>query len=780
MQGISKTLYLLPLLFAPLAFGTVEFWSLYLLEVLILIAFFATTFSLKRHGDSWLKVPGITPLFFILLFMLVQILPLPPGIIKALSPAAWQVYSPLFNAGYEGWIPLSINRDKTLEEFFRYACYALFYVTTIQQMRSGNRIKSTLLLIVYFATGIAVLAIAQQFTSHGDIYWFRHAPSGNPGGPWVNINQYAAFIEAIYPFALALFLIYRPRGLHYTFRQKLVTFFSSPRTNRYLILGTCVIILFSSVCVTLCRGGILTLILSLLLFTLLLGHLRREASRKAIFVTAAMAIIVVGWFGWDQVLNEFGKTINAEGQIYDSRFLIWQDTFQIIKDYPWFGAGFSSYMDLNPSYRSIITPAMVDHAHNEYLELLTDGGILTFIFAAWFVFTVLTGGWKWLKKRHDTCAQLLGIGAITAICAMLMHCTVDFNLHNAANGLYFFFLCGLLVSITHARFHKVEVASLLEERAHISSGFTLLCALLLTCTLLSVQTGKLLAASEYAKVQNIPISSSLTTEKQAEVRTALTRAANLAPFESFYPGALANFEGAAGNHTAAGKAWLQAVTLRPLAGHYLMQFAAQLPKEQSDKAVAFMQEGYKRALNKNALVFGWCEWLLREGRREEAKQVLHDHFKNSPARVEQGGPLLIKWKFSKAEMEYILPPRVISWLQYGKFLKDFGQIQESSYFYNRSMSFIKEEKNPSPSWFHTLYSFFNSQQQPESAIEVIQTGIKIFPEHSQFYYWLGADAEKKEDFNEAERHYCRAAILAPKNKQFAQKVKAMQEKVRRQ
>ncbi|MBM9519359.1 O-antigen ligase family protein [Desulforhopalus vacuolatus] len=658
MQSISKKLYLLPLLFAPLAFGTVEFWSLYILEVLILIAFFATTFSLKKHGDPWLKVPGITPLFLILLFMLMQMIPLPPGIIKALSPAVWHAYSPLFQTGYEGWIPLSINRAKTLEEFFRYACYTLFYITTIQQMRSGNRIKPTLLLIIYFATGIAVLAILQQFTSHGNIYWFRHSPGGHPGGPWVNINQYAAFIEAICPFALALFLLYRPRGNSDTFRQKLVTFFSSPRTNRYILLGTCFIILFSSVLVTLCRGGILTLTLSLILFTLLSGHLRKGVSRrKEILVIVALATLVFGWFGWDQVLNELGKTINTKGQIYDSRFSIWQDTFQIIKDYPWFGAGFGSYMDLNPSYRSVVTPNMVDHAHNEYLELLTDGGILTFLFAAWFVLTVLTGGWKWLKRRHDTFARLLGIGAITAICAMLMHCIVDFNLHNGADGLYFFFLCGLLVSITRARFHRVEVASLLEERTRVSTGFTLLCTLLLTCALLSVQTGKLLANSEYTKVQNIYISSCLNTEKQAEVRTALVQAAHLAPFESFYPAALANLERVVGNHAAAGKACLQAVALRPLAGHYLMQWAAQLPKEQSDKAVAFMQEGYKRALNKNALVFPWCEWLLRKGRREEAKQVLQDHFKRYPSRVRQARPLLKNWKFSKAEMEDILPHR---------------------------------------------------------------------------------------------------------------------------
>jgi O-antigen ligase/tetratricopeptide (TPR) repeat protein len=780
MQSISKILYLLPLLFAPLAFGTVEFWSLYILEVLILITFFATAFSLKTHGDPWLKVPGIIPLFIILLFMLMQVIPLPPGIIKTLSPAAWQAYSPLFQTGYEGWIPLSINQDKTLEEFFRYACYTLFYVTTIQQMRSGDRIKSTLLLIVYFATGIAILAIAQQFTSHGNIYWFRHAPSGNPGGPWVNINQYAAFIEAICPFALALFLLYRPRGLHYTFRQKLVTFFSSPRTNRYFLIGACFIILFTSVCVTLCRGGIFTLIFSLILFTFLLGHVRKGASRKTILVTVAIAIVATGWFGWDHVLNEFGKTINAEGHIYDGRFPIWQDTFQIIKDYPWFGAGFGSYMDLNPSYRTIITPNMVDHAHNEYLELLTDGGIVAFIFAAWFVLTVLIGGWKWLKKRRDLYAQLTGIGAITAICAMLLHCIVDFNLHNGADGLYFFFLCGLLVSITHARFHKVEVASLLEERASVSTGFTLLCAFLLTCTLLAVQTGKLLAGNEYAKIRNIHISKYLNKEKQTEVRMAVIQASKFAPFESFYPASLANLEGAVGNHAEARSTWLKAIALRPLAGHYLMQLAAQLPKEQSDKAVAFMQEGYKRALNKNALIFGWCEWLLQTGKREEAKQVLRDYFSSYATHVRQAGPLLINWKFSKAEMEYILPPRMISWLQYGIFLREFGQTQESTYYYNRAMSFIEEEKNPSPWWFHTLYYFFNSQEQPERALEVIQMGINILPKHPQFYYWLGTDAEKKEKFREAEQYYRKAAILAPKDKDFAEKVQAMQKKLRRE
>ena len=136
----------------------------------------------------------------------------------------------------------------------------------------------------------------------------------------------------------------------------------------------------------------------------------------------------------------------------------------MIRDYIVLGSGFGTFLDVYPSYKTIAGDLIFDHAHNDYLEMLSDGGVVGFLLAAWFCAAVLLHGIKKIRMRRDRFAVLLGIGAFTGICAALMHIVVDFNLHNGAVGLYFFFLCGLLVAIVNSRYNYHETASLLDAR----------------------------------------------------------------------------------------------------------------------------------------------------------------------------------------------------------------------------------------------------------------------------------------------------------------------------
>ena len=128
-----------------------------------------------------------------------------------------------------------------------------------------------------------------------------------------------------------------------------------------------------------------------------------------------------------------------------------------------FGGGFGTFVDLYPSYKTLTTNLVFDIAHNDYLELAANGGLIGFILAAWFCATVLLHGWRKVLVRRDRLAVLVGIGAIVSICALLMHSVVDFNLQNGAVGLYFFFVCGLLVAVVNHRYEHYQEESLLPE-----------------------------------------------------------------------------------------------------------------------------------------------------------------------------------------------------------------------------------------------------------------------------------------------------------------------------
>lgn len=160
-------------------------------------------------------------------FISFQLLPLPVALVKVLSPKSWEVYETVrLISSTDEWIPITVNQKATLQELLRIGCYGLFYVLTVQLLSNKKRVRYTLHFVGVLATAISFFAVLQQFSSEGAIYWFRNVSSKNPGGPWVNINQYAAFIACLCPVILSLLLYYKPRKeSDASLRQRIVSFF---------------------------------------------------------------------------------------------------------------------------------------------------------------------------------------------------------------------------------------------------------------------------------------------------------------------------------------------------------------------------------------------------------------------------------------------------------------------------------------------------------------------------------------------------------------------------
>ena len=81
---------------------------------------------------GWLRLP----LALLLGLMAGQLVPLPPGLVKLISPSSWEAYRPVYElSGKDFWIPLSVNQKATLQELLRISSYVLFYILTIQVLR---------------------------------------------------------------------------------------------------------------------------------------------------------------------------------------------------------------------------------------------------------------------------------------------------------------------------------------------------------------------------------------------------------------------------------------------------------------------------------------------------------------------------------------------------------------------------------------------------------------------------------------------------------------------
>src|SRR5262249_12821365 len=70
-----------------------------------------------------------------------------------------------------------------------------------------------------------------------------------------------------------------------------------------------------------------------------------------------------------------------------------------------------------------------DHAHNEYLEALVEGGVVRLLLSVAAVLFVCRLGWRALRRYRGRSTEGLVLGALLGFTAVVAHSAVDFGLH---------------------------------------------------------------------------------------------------------------------------------------------------------------------------------------------------------------------------------------------------------------------------------------------------------------------------------------------------------------
>lgn len=152
--------------------------------------------------------------------------------------------------------------------------------------------------------------------------------------------------------------------------------------------------------------------------------------------TVTLAVIFVAIFiGIRPIIERF----TLESFWREARPRFYKLTLRMVADYPLFGTGAGTYIYAYTPYEDKDLGGILHHAHNDYLEILAEMGIIgggAIIGAAFLALVVLF--WRWAKlPEHDYFRRGVGLGLIGGIVAILIHSFSDFNLRVPANALYF-------------------------------------------------------------------------------------------------------------------------------------------------------------------------------------------------------------------------------------------------------------------------------------------------------------------------------------------------------
>jgi len=761
LENLSKKFFFFVIIFSPLAFGTVEPWSYAVMEISAASGFLLYFIHIYKTDALLYKVPGLLPLLLFLAYILIQIIPLPAQIIRIISPVSYGIQNNALA------MTISIHPRATFLEFLRYSTYVLFYILSVQLLTHKIMLKKTVLIITVFGSVLAFSSILQLYLTDNLALWFRHTPENAAVmGPYINRNHYAGLMEMIFPITLALFLFHRPRIDDKGTLAAILEILKQEKANIHILIGTGALLIIISIFISLSRGGMISTGAGLIFFLLI--SLKKKTSKKNL--TLIMTLIVVAglsiaWFGWGPINNRFVKLEAPEGGIYLARFKYWKDSEKIIRDFPVTGSGFGTFADIYRSYQTVDGKNLLEHAHNDYIELAIEGGLPGIILIFSFLFIFFRETYKSFTTRKDAYAIYLYLGSITGMICILLHSLSDFNFHVGANGLWFALSAALAVSASNTRIRVKNVAtnlSTVKSRKAgqiLPAGAGIIFFLIVLCNI-----SILLAQFYYSHIKKMKISFTTPVEQLEKIEKITRRASWFDPLNAEYIYRLANISWFLHKYDKAEEYYLESISLNPANGSHAKRFGLFLARNNKAAAEKVLKQSVKLdiASADNALQYGGL--LLNLGRKEQGIKYLKKAVHLDKNMISPVLTTMIASGLSLKEMEHAIPENPESEILFTVFLDQIGETVKAEKRYLKILASLKSGEQIREIDIIRIFRFFMDQGNLFQATKVLKKGETLLPLSATIRIRLGDLYRKQGILFKAREKYEEALLLNPRSR----------------
>lgn len=407
-----------------LAYGTVHYWALAIFELSAagLVCFWCADAFTLRSAQVSLN-PLQLPVLGMILLGLIQLVPFKS------SPASGSL---------DGTRTLSLDPYATRLVVIQVAALLVYFAAVLIFTDTARRQRALVRTIIIFGFFLAMFGLMQSFTSDGSrVYWFRQLTQSTAFGPFINRHHFAGYMELTIGLPLGLLF---SGGLEGS-KRPMYLFVA-------LLMGVALIATNS-------RGGMISLGAEILFLAVVAGpSLRRQANqsreervRSALFRALLAVALLVALIGGSVLLGGTDSFTRLLGTANSSdpttgRTHFWGVAVEVIKAYPIFGSGLGSFGVMYTRYDSWNGYYRVEQAHNDYLQALSDGGIVGAALGLAFILILFRTGLV-RRESEDRFRRGVVTGALAGCFAVLVHSFFDFTLHTTSNALLFLTLAAL-------------------------------------------------------------------------------------------------------------------------------------------------------------------------------------------------------------------------------------------------------------------------------------------------------------------------------------------------
>ncbi len=369
-----------------------------------------------------------------------QLVPLPQSILRAVDAQALTVRASLWlPPGPTGSgtipLPLTIVPGDTVAAFGIFASAVLLFWTCRQVCDQGGagRMVRAVAMIGMIAS---IAAIVQRAQSHDLLYGFwRPLDAGaRPYGPFVNRNHFATWAVMACPLVFGYLLARVPhRRPSHLFSQRVVAMMKQLGSIRiWLVSSVCVMTL--AVLLSASRSGLIALMGATIVSVLLRKRGAGPEIRRWTILQLAVLVLVASTFAnFDALMDRFDQTMRPS-ESGRGRSAIWADAWRVIRDFPVTGTGAGTFGTAIAVYQTAEPGYSIGNAHNHYLQLAAEGGLLVGAPAALSIGAFFALCLR--RFREDGSPDyLMRAGAMAGITAALLQSVWETGLRMPANAM---------------------------------------------------------------------------------------------------------------------------------------------------------------------------------------------------------------------------------------------------------------------------------------------------------------------------------------------------------
>ena len=369
-----------------------------------------------------------------------QLIPLSPLVRLALSPASRVVDLRLrldapANAMADTPHPLSVNADATATSLaLAIAVVLTFWCARALFARGGIRTGART--IAGLGLLVAVFGIAQHSTAPHVLYWLHAFKNTEPFGPYLNRSDFAMWLVMTLPLT-AGYLLAR---LHSRQRQGGDLFSAEAFDDTAMFLTVAMGLMAAALTVALSRSGLVGAVAAALaLWSLSDSRMHRHGRAWLLGGIAAMVIVALAFANTSAVVTRIQDTLDRRSA---GRVAIWQATLPIIRAFWLTGAGAGAYERAMMVYQPAPHETYFNHAHDEYLQFLAEGGLWLAIPGA----IALGAGVTRIRQRlalDRTAIYWVRAGAVSGLIGAAVQSVWETGLRRPANTLLFAILAAI-------------------------------------------------------------------------------------------------------------------------------------------------------------------------------------------------------------------------------------------------------------------------------------------------------------------------------------------------